>query len=753
MKSSPRAFVVCVMCCAAGVFSAFGVNGTFNGVDGSGSGDISAGDNWSTGSVPDGEAYFQGQGGELTASAPVSLPKVYFRGTALSWVLRDFGSNVTISQLLSDNKNSPSVGTYLLLTNGTLTVSSGVKIGGTSCASNVVEVGKGATLNAAGGILIGGQQALGFADAPGNTLLVSEGGALTSSGAIRLGQGSSGAPGNTRCRLEARGAKSVELTGTSGNLMFDGAYGEALFADTERVAFGGQVSVGNILSNCTFAASNVTELSVGGYVYVKNGSTMILQDVESASFASMVRMNSRGSVRIAGVTNLTLGNAVAVGESANDAGRMEIVDVDTVTLTKGVDVKFDSSAEIRNVRNWTSAGGNVAGGSSLVMSNLTSVTLTSDFMLGSDTLRGSTTQMFMPPDFNPYKIRVANSDSAELRSLVYGAGGAVLTNTALTSIVRDEGKKNVSVEFRDGEFFLYNSGNTIKYLITSPNHTYVIGRGMTLTVPETKAAPAFSQEGQAAAYGNRVDGVGIVVDGGMFRLPSANGTYAMGRVDRGEAGVFQVVNDGLLWADANFIVGEGSGIADSCAVRVASGGQIKADGFYIKTSNNRTVISNGTVAVASCCWPPSGCKYPNNDYFGDKKNTPRDVTNNVIRVEGAASRLVATGGIYAEQDDGQIVETILEFAVPEGGYDEANPPIQAGEGMAFHGKLTLRVDPTAYTGCRRWMTVMKTASGVISSDDLNLSELPADVKVRFLDGGKLLQIKAGKPLGFLMTVW
>ena len=90
--------------------------------------------------------------------------------------------------------------------------------------------------------------------------------------------------------------------------------------------------------------------------------------------------------------------------------------------------------------------------------------------------------------------------------------------------------------------------------------------------------------------------------------------------------------------------------------------------------------------------------------------------------------------------------------IPEGGYDRANPPIEATAGISFQSKLTVRIDPTAYTGVHRWMTLMKTTSGSISIADLDLSEVPENCQVRLSADRKRLQVGLGEPVGMMLLV-
>lgn len=506
---------------------------------------------------------------------------------------------------------------------------------------------------------------------------------------------------------------------------------------------------GNGADNQRVTMSAGTALSL-----TANGSTAPQVTVGSAGATNNVLEFAAGS-------SLTMPDgAILVDGTAGECnGNMFKADGATDVSAKSVTVQNGTSAEFRDVAN-LSVGGDITvkGGGSLVMSNLTDFALTGSISVG-DATGGASAELHMPATFNPRSVRIGVGDAEAVRSLVYDAGGASVTNAALDGFVSDSKGKNVSVEFRNGDYWLIGTirqdevyPGPQRYRPTNPNRAYVIGPGATMTLPKVRYGYAFYQEGQSEAYGKPIEGIAVIVDGGVLDLQDSTGGYYIGSTGWGYGNIFEVKNGGRVQATQAFVIGGESGVADACRVLVASDGELNAAAFRILTSNNRVTISNGTVSVANCYWPGTKSVYPNNAAFGDKVGTPREATNNVVRFEGACPRLVVSDTIASYQDEGQKTSTTLEFVIPEGGYDRANPPIEATAGISFQSKLTVRIDPTAYTGVHRWMTLMKTTSGSISIADLDLSEVPENCQVRLSADRKRLQVGLGEPVGMMLLV-
>ena len=489
-----------------------------------------------------------------------------------------------------------------------------------------------------------------------------------------------------------------------------------------------------------------------------NGSTAPQVTVGSAGATNNVLEFAAGS-------SLTMPDgAILVDGTAGECnGNVFKADGATGVSAKSMTVRNGTSAEFRDVAS-LSVSGNivVTGGGSLVISNATDLAIGGRVYVGSSTAEndgGATAELFMPSTFDPRNVYVGRYASDALRSLVYSAGGGSFSATDLTKFISDLREANVRVELRDGDYELkaatqqgYDYPDPQRYRPTNPNRAYVIGPGATMTLPKVRYGYAFYQEGQSEAYGKPIEGIAVIVDGGVLDLLDETGGYYMGSAGWGYGGIFEVKNGGRVQATQDFVIGGESGVADACRLLVASDGELNAAAFRILTSDNRVTISNGTVSVANCYWPGTGSKYPNNDNFGAKKNTPREATNNVVRFEGACPRLVVSGAIASYQDAGQKTSTTLEFVIPEGGYDRTMAPIEAGTGISFQSKLTVRIDPTAYTGVHRWMTLMKTTSGSISIADLDLSEVPDTCQVRLSADRKRLQVGLGEPVGMLLLV-
>ena len=596
-----------------------------------------------------------------------------------------------VSNVTIQDLTMTGTGSHLLLTNGTLTIdgtSPHVYIGGGNKAANVLEVGQDATLTLNGG-------------------------------SIRVGgyrpQNTADAPGNT-----LRISKGGSLSSSVNVLLGDGD------------------NIGNSDSRVEVQGADLFELTGSAYLNI---------GYQAGAFASRATFYDTEKVSVAGA--LTVGaqematNCVLIASNVTD-----------FAVGSTFSVKSKSSAELRDIANLTLKNVKVGGGSSFLMDGVTALTM-SDTLTAGDAAGGSYVELHPPATFDAQKVVTAAGATGAPNVLVFDGAGRTFESAALTKFVRDGDLGNTTVELRNGTYRLTNVN---RYRPTKPNQVYVIGADATLdaSVPSfANRGNAFYMEGGTAAFGSPVEGIALVVDGGTLDFtgaPESTGTLLLGSGGWGYGGIFEAVNGGVVKLPCDFIVGGESGVADACQVRFASGASVSARYFSVLTSNNRVTISNGTVSVANCYWPGTKSVYPNNAAFGDKVGTPREATNNVVRFEGACPRLVVSGTIASYQDEGQKTSTTLEFVIPEGGYDRANPPIEATAGISFQSKLTVRIDPTAYTGVHRWMTLMKTTSGSISIAALDLSEVPESCQVRLSADRKRLQVGLGEPVGMMLLV-
>jgi len=737
----------------AGCMSALAAE--FKGELSSGSGDLSVDDNWKGGNVPQGGRADFTTSGTMTAGSAVGFTGMVLSGENKEWLFNT-GNNLTVQDIICGNgdgsRNTRTViggGSTLNLAN--INGAPHIYLPSGAGVSNVLEVAEdGAVDGPDAPVRVG-------STGSGNVLRIGTNATFRAS-SVMVGTGA----GQSN-RIEVVGAKEFRSVGLVNSLTIGqangGDYSEAFFRDAANISLAGSLNVGLLSWHNLLSVSNTTDFTVaagdsstaGGIVLAKDStvefldssrivdmgilkvdsSRLLLKGVSDFSVASKLTVSAGSEIGIFDSDN------VSVAAESDVGGRMVVSNVTSATMPKinvndGGSVVFDDSE--------VSFGGEVAvnNGSFALGRMVAGTTYPTRITLDGDGTGPVSASLSVPATYDPKSVMIT-ADNAYLRSLVYDIGGGALSSDSLTGFISDSLKANVSVELRNGTFTLTD---VQRYRTSSANRTYVIGRNATLTTTFNNYCP-FYQEGSVPTT--------IAVDGGTIDFTLSRGAYNMGSASYGAGGAFKVVNGGTVSLKETFVVGAGAGIADECKVEVRSGGRIQSsDDFYVQTSNNRIIVSNGTIRVRDLRIPSSGNVWPSGHALAGQ---PRPATNNVVRIEGESSFVTSTRYLYSYQDDGQESDVVFEFVVPESGY--AEPPVTAGSGVYFQGKVRLRVDASAYTGKRQWMTVMKTTNGTISIPDMDalVSELPAGCLARFKDSSKKeLQIKVGESTGLILLM-
>lgn len=727
----------------------------FKGESSSGSGDLSVGANWSTESVPQNDRADFKTSGSMTAGSTVGFTLAVLSGLNKEWFFNT-GDNLTVQDIICGNgdgsRNTRTVicdGATLRLAN--INAAPHIYLPSGAGLSNILEVAEnGAVYGPDAPVRVGGT-------GNWNVLRVGKNSTFeTANVMVGVGAGQSN-------RLEVVGAKEFKMDGLVNSLTIGqaegGDYSEASFRDVASVSIAGSLNVGLISWHNALSVSNAEDFivqsgdssSAGGIILSKDstaefmdsgriedkgilkvdGSRLLLKGVSDFSVASKMTVSSGSEVKILD------SEKVSVGAESDVSGRMTVSNVTAATMPK---INIKDGGSVAFVDSKVAFGGEVAvlSGSFALDRLAAGTTYPTRISLDGDGSGPVSATLTVPATYDPKNVRIT-ADNACQRSLVYDIDGGSLTSDSLTGFISDSLKANVSVELRNGTFTL---SNVQRYRTSNVNRSYTIGKGATLTTTFNGYCP-FYQEGSVPTT--------IAVDGGTIDFTLSNGAYNMGSSTYGANGVFKVMNDGTVKLKKTFTVGADAGIADGCLVEVVSGGAIKCDDdFYVLTSNNRLVVSNGTISARQIRFPSSNTVWPNGHALAGQ---PRPVTNNVIRIEGVSSHIAASSYIYSYQSAGQMSDVVFEFVVPESGY--AEPPVTSDAGIYFQGKVRLRVDASAFAGARQWMTIMKSGTDKISIPDMDtlVAELPEGCKVRFKDSTKKeLQIKVGEPAGLMLIV-
>ena len=504
----------------------------------------------------------------------------------------------------------------------------------------------------------------------------------------------------------------------SGNGIHDVGFlltGGSLIATTYNAVYIG----GNGACSNTVALDNATlDLSSEGRVTVGQGSgadnNTFVVGTNATLLIGLRKMDvgengSRNTAAFIGSKKVQVAGNVTIGSSATACNnRLVMRDVESAEIGGDVYLGYADGAV----------------GNTLLVSNVTSLALGGTIHVGYagacstgeiHLAEGSTT---LPT------IKVGETATAINSHCLVDGAGASLSASFLTTYANIKAAGS-SIELRN---LTLTTSDTLALI--DPNLHWVFGPGATFASTYTGYSPL-------PLYGANS---GMTIDGGALSFPNSNGSIWLGSRTYGTGAFFAVKDGGIANLHNNFQIA-----TEKCRVDVLSGSTLTANGFYCNASDATVTISNATMDVENVSFPT---------HSGDYADW---ATNNVIRFVGTSPSLKAKYlRVWNNKIGNEYTSApIFDFVIPEKGY--ATVPVDVSDTIWFREtpRPRLRIDASAYTGGREWMTLMRAANTIsVANFDAFISEIPENCRVRnvTVDGHKEIQLQVRLPRGLLMIV-